>query len=232
MTATQVQELLDETASFPVELHTDRLVLREFSHDDLSSMQSIVGDDRVTRWLSFDSRTRAQTETMLAGVLERQHAEPRTEFYMAVVDPDDRENILGFARLGLGGVQAADLGYAIRPEAQGRGYAREAAVAMIDFGFHKLGLHRITANIGPENVASLRLVRSLGFTQEGTIRDHVYTNGAWRDSESYSILAHEWSAPPCTYCGGRMLPTPRGARPRVYCSSRCRQAAYRDRLRD
>jgi [ribosomal protein S5]-alanine N-acetyltransferase len=58
-----------------------------------------------------------------------------------------------------------------------------------------LELHRITAAIGPENAASIAVVKRLGFTREGCLRDHVFTNGAWRDSELYSILAHERKAP-------------------------------------
>jgi RimJ/RimL family protein N-acetyltransferase len=64
---------------------------------------------------------------------------------------------------------------------------------MIGFGFQELGLHRISAAIGPDNAPSIAVVRRLGFTEEGTIRDHVFTNGAWRDSILYSVLAGEWN---------------------------------------
>ena len=100
----------------------------------------------------------------------------------------------GFARLGLCGVEAAKLGYAIRYDMWGRGLATDAAQAMIDFGFARLDLHRISAAIGPDNHASLRVAQKLGMSHEGRIRDHVFTNGAWRDSELFSILQHEWKA--------------------------------------
>jgi ribosomal-protein-alanine N-acetyltransferase len=64
---------------------------------------------------------------------------------------------------------------------------------MITFGFATLGLHRITAAVGPDNAPSITVVKKLGFTREGRLRDHVFTNGAWRDSELYSILVHEWN---------------------------------------
>jgi RimJ/RimL family protein N-acetyltransferase len=53
-------------------------------------------------------------------------------------------------------------------------------------------MHRIQAACGPDNRSSQRLLARLGFTPEGRIRDHVFTNGAWRDSLLYSILEHEW----------------------------------------
>lgn len=212
----------------PVVIHTERLVLRDFVAEDLDDVAHLVGDDQVTVWLSFDSRTHEEAKAMLDGILERQHATPRTEYYLAITPAEGAESVAGFIRLGLGGHQAADLGYALRPQWQGKGYAREATMAIIEFGFDKLGLHRITANIGPANEASQRLVKSLWFTYEGTIRDHVHTNGEWRDSRSYSLLAPEWAnAPRCGYCG-RRIPAPAApSRTPKFCSTAHRQAAYR-----
>ncbi len=64
---------------------------------------------------------------------------------------------------------------------------------MIRFGFNDLGLHRISAAIGPDNGASITIATKLGFNYEGRLRDHVYTNGAWRDSLLYSLLEDEWN---------------------------------------
>jgi RimJ/RimL family protein N-acetyltransferase len=63
---------------------------------------------------------------------------------------------------------------------------------MTEFGFTQLDLHRIQAACGPDNRASQRLLARLGFTPEGRMRDHVFTNGAWRDSLLYSVLVHGW----------------------------------------
>jgi RimJ/RimL family protein N-acetyltransferase len=154
-----------------------------------------VGDDRVTRWLSFDSLTREQQGQRLAGAIERATAEPRTEWYLGITTTADDE-LIGLVRLGLSGVRAAKLGYAIAADHWGHGYATDAALTMISFGFQVLDLHRITAAIGPDNTASIAVVKKLGFTREGRLRDHVFTNGRWRDSELYSVLVHEWNRAP------------------------------------
>lgn len=180
------------TTSGSVCLMAGSLVLRDFEGSDTDGVLAIVGDDRVTYWLSFASRDRDEAQSMLDGILERQLDTPRSEYYLAITESAAPEVVIGFVRLGLGGVKAADLGYALRPEWQGRGIARAAVSRMIEFGFGDLGLHRLTANIGPQNTASMRLVESLGFRREGTIRDHVHTNGAWRDSASFSLLEGEW----------------------------------------
>lgn len=180
-------------ALYPVSLRGKRVVLREFTVDDVDQVLALVGDDRVTAWLSFDSRSRAEADAMVAGTVQRARAEPRSEYYLAVALPADDE-LVGFARLGLDGVNAAKLGYAVHADKWGQGYATEAVRAMLDFGFGQLGLQRISAAIGPDNAASIAVVQRLGLQYEGCIRHHVHTNGAWRDSLLYSVLVEEWGA--------------------------------------
>jgi len=132
---------------YPVELEGAKVRLREFRLEDVEPALALVGDDRATRWPSFDSRTREQTVQMIEGTIERTQHDPRTEYYLAVVMPDDE--LVSFARLGLDGVQAANLGYAIAADHWGRGYAVDAAHTLTDFGFFALHLHRISAAIGP-----------------------------------------------------------------------------------
>jgi ribosomal-protein-alanine N-acetyltransferase len=151
---------------------------------------AIVGDNQVTQWLSFDSRDLAAAQAMIDGAVQRAQDEPRTEYYLAVATPDDE--LVGFVRLGLTGVNAAKLGYAVRADRWGKGYATDATRRMIDFGFGELHLHRISAAIGPDNAASIAVVRKLGMQYEGRIRDHVFTNGAWRDSLLHAVLKQEW----------------------------------------
>ena len=151
---------------------------------------AIIGDDQVTHWLSFDSRDLAAAQAMIDGAAQRAQDEPRTEYYLAVIGEGDE--LVGFARLALTGVKAAMLGYAIRADRWGKGYATDAARSITAFGFEDLQLHRISAAIGPDNAASIAVVDRLGMQYEGRIRDHVYTNGAWRDSLLYAVLDHEW----------------------------------------
>lgn len=183
--------MTSQQASERVELTGQRVRLREFTARDLDGVYGIVGDDRITHYLSFDSRDREQARDMLAGILERAQQRPRDEYYLAVTPLDDHQ-VIGFARLALGGVQAAKLGYAVAYDQQNQGYATDAVRTMLGFAFGPLGCHRVSAAIGPENVASLAVVQRLGFTREGVLRDHVFTNGAWRDSLLWSMLTHEW----------------------------------------
>lgn len=179
--------------AYPVEIETSRLRLREFATDDLDALYGIVGDERITHWLSFDTRSEKETSDMLTGVLERARLDDRVEYYLAV-DAKDSGEMAGMVRLEVTSPGKARLGGAVALKAQRRGFALEAARAILAFGFGELSLHRITAAIGPENVASLNAVEILGMQREGRLREHVFTNGAWRDSILYSLLESEWQA--------------------------------------
>jgi ribosomal-protein-alanine N-acetyltransferase len=165
----------------------EQVALRDFRLDDLDDSLTVVGDQQVTSWLSFDRLSREQQEERLKGAVERAALQPRTEYYFAVTKKED-DRLIGFARLGLAGVRAAKLGYAIAAAHWSRGYATDAARTLIEFGFKELQLHRISAAIGPDNHASVAVVTRLGFHREGIIRDHVFSNGVWRDSILFSLL--------------------------------------------
>jgi RimJ/RimL family protein N-acetyltransferase len=63
-----------------------------------------------------------------------------------------------------------DLGYAFLPAARGQGLAREAAEAVLRWGWQALGLKRVVAIVTPTNGPSLKLLDSLGFADEGTVQ--------------------------------------------------------------
>src|SRR5260370_21097195 len=151
---------------YPVRLIGSRTVLREFRSNDVAAAFGVVGDDRVTVSLSFDSRSRDDTARMVAEIVERAARSPRTEYYLAIVEPA-ASRLVGFVRLGLTGVRAGRLGYAIRPDSWRLGYALDAAETMLRFGFAELDLHRVSAAIGPENVASIAMVGKLRFVHGG-----------------------------------------------------------------
>ncbi|TCC52891.1 N-acetyltransferase [Kribbella capetownensis] len=173
-------------------LSGDLTTLREFRPTDLDDYLAIAGDDRVTTWMAFDSYDRAKAAEALVGIIERSAREDRPDHMLAVTRRDD-DRVIGFARLAPSGPWGAKLGYAVHADHWGRGYATDASRVMLRFAFTAQGRHRVTAAIGPENEASIAVVKRLGFTYEGHLRDHVFTNSAWRDSLLYSLLANEYA---------------------------------------
>lgn len=65
---------------------------------------------------------------------------------------------------------------------------------MLRYAFLELKLHRLEANIQPENVASIALVRRAGFVREGYSRRYLKICGRWRDHERWALIAEDWKA--------------------------------------
>jgi ribosomal-protein-alanine N-acetyltransferase len=83
----------------------------------------------------------------------------------------------------------AELGYALPNEDfKKKGIMSEALIAVIDYGFNKMGLHRIEALVGTGNTASLRLLEKNNFTKEGLLRQHYFVNNQYEDSLVFSLL--------------------------------------------
>ncbi|MFE4678681.1 GNAT family N-acetyltransferase [Streptomyces sp. NPDC055817] len=82
---------------------------------------------------------RGQAVAMIEGTLERARQEPRVEFYFAVAKACDEARVIGFARIGLAGVKAGTLGYAIAAGERGHGYARDAARTLTSYAFADSG---------------------------------------------------------------------------------------------
>ena len=86
----------------------------------------------------------------------------------------------------------AELGYWLGQDAWGQGYATEAADALVDFGFSKLGLQRIYAQVLDGNDASCRVLEKLGMLSEGIRRAHVRKGKRLCDVHMFGMLRDEW----------------------------------------
>ncbi len=104
--------------------------------------------------------------------------------------PEDPSRLLGnvgLSQIARGPFQNAMLGYALDEACQGQGLMQEALEAVIGHAFSpELKLHRIQANVRPENRRSVALLRRLGFEEEGLAREYLYIDGAWRDHLLYA----------------------------------------------
>jgi RimJ/RimL family protein N-acetyltransferase len=178
----------------------ERLALRELTLEDAHNLWTLYNDPVVTNNLSFDSRTHDEIHTLIGRAMAA-HTQDRVEYLLAAEFLD--ESFIGVARLALdvepvdmdlpvGPSNSAQLGGAIRPNHWRQGYAFEVAELLMDLGFNDLGLHRLWGARGPNNVASRHLMVKLGMIEESRLRDHVFTNGAWRDSIVHVILRPDY----------------------------------------
>lgn len=91
----------------------------------------------------------------------------------------------------LGAFRSAAVGYWVGSELAGRGVMPTALALVVDHCFDEVGLHRLEADIRPENRASRRVVEKLGFREEGLHPRYLFIDGAWRDHLSYAVTAED-----------------------------------------
>ncbi|NNC95798.1 MAG: GNAT family N-acetyltransferase [Chitinophagales bacterium] len=95
---------------------------------------------------------------------------------------------LAFDNIILGSFLSCYLGYQMDEEEVNQGYMTEGLKKGIEFIFESVGLHRIEANIMPSNERSARVVKKLGFTNEGSAKDYLKINGKWEDHNHWVLL--------------------------------------------
>jgi ribosomal-protein-alanine N-acetyltransferase len=101
---------------------------------------------------------------------------------------------INLSQIFLGPLRSAYVGYYIGVAYARQGYMTEALRLMLKHAFIKLKLHRLEANVQPQNVSSIALVKRAGFVREGFSRRYLKIGGRWRDHERWAILREDWSA--------------------------------------
>jgi len=179
--------------NFPV-LSTARLRLRAPRPEDAPAVFEFKSDPEVTGpYAAEPHRSLEQSASWVAARLDNYRHRDSNLWIVA----DAREDrAIGSACLWHFETdrRCAELGYEIGRPHWGRGLATEAAAEVVRFGFTEMDLHRIEACPLAGNVASHRLLRHLGFSLEGTLRERVGRPGRFEDQFYYGLLREEWEA--------------------------------------
>jgi ribosomal-protein-alanine N-acetyltransferase len=177
-----------------VALQGKRVLLREHAPQDLEAVVGYAADPRVARYVPWQPNTPEMARQFIDQAIEAASERPRLSYVLAVVELEGGR-LIGAARIGVESEahRRADIGYVVRRDRWGEGFATEAARVLVDFGFRDLDLYRIWATAHPDNPASSRVLEKIGMEYEGRIRGHMFVKGAWRDSLAYSILRPDWT---------------------------------------
>jgi len=179
-------------------LETARLTLRPFVEGDFEAMHAMRSNPDVVRYLYEDPFTPEQTRDLLT----RKMAVPRWEkegdwFSVAAVE---RASGLMVGDMALSWAserdRTAEIGFVFDPRHQGKGFATEAARALVDWAFRTAGLHRVTGRLEARNIASSRVLEKLGFRLEAHFVENEWVKEEWQSELVYSILDREWPAAP------------------------------------
>ncbi len=149
---------------------TPRLILREFSVEDIDRMHSWQSDPRYLEHYPWDRAAREDTARLIDRFLAWQDERPRWRWQWAIVlgRPGRLIGSSGVRRLAPESPEA-DVGYELDPDHWGQGYATEAVAAVVRFAFDELGLENLTARAVRTNVRSIRVLGRLGFRHTADI---------------------------------------------------------------
>jgi len=174
-------------------LETERLYLREFEESDWEAVHQYGSDPEVVKFLAWGPNTKEDSRNFIRRAIGYEQQEPRKDYVLAVV-LKAKGTLIGGCGIHLSKPNSREGGisYCLNRHFWGRGYATEAARALLAFGFQEMGLHRIFATCDVENLASARVLEKVGMKREGCLREHIWTKGRWRDSFLYAILEHQW----------------------------------------
>jgi RimJ/RimL family protein N-acetyltransferase len=181
-------------------LETERLVLRRFTAGDVQHLFDLDNDPEVMRFINGGVPTpRAVIENQILPVfLDHDERAPAYGFWAA--DEQSSGEFLGWFVFRPRGHDAfdVDIGYRLRSAAWGAGYATEGARALIDEGFTKYGVKRVTATTYSANQASRRVMEKLGMTFLRSFR--ITADDLSRSDTSYHAAEHAWDGDDVEYC--------------------------------
>ena len=175
-------------------ISTPRLVLRRFTREDAPAVQRLAGapevalntlliphpypDGEAERWISTHDE-----------------AFQRGDMTFAITTAEDQGLVGAIGLHSKPDHDRAEIGYWIGLPFWGKGFATEAASAVLRHAFETLSLHRIYAMHFTRNPASGRVLQKIGMRHEGSLRHHLKKFGEYIDVELYGIVRDDWLAP-------------------------------------
>lgn len=141
-------------------------------------------------WIGWDDR---HTPAGFRQMVRQQRSAVRrgTQLPYAVFLEGELVGQVNVANVVRGAFNSAHLGYWVSERAAGRGVVPTAVAMVADLAFGEIGLHRLEANIRPENAASIRVAEKVGFTSEGRRRRYLAVGGEYRDHLGFVLLADD-----------------------------------------
>ena len=183
----------------PVFIETERLELRTVEAEDADVVQRGRMHPEVRRYISGFDAPRSHE-----AVAEEVPADDGVRLLVVPRSGDRAGEPVGEAALDyIDEAEGwANLSFWLFPEAQGHGYATEAAAHLVAFGFRERGLRRVTANAAAPNEGSIAVLERLGFAHEGTQREKTMVDGEYVDMELFGLLRREWPGADAVLDGG------------------------------
>jgi len=175
-------------------IETERLVLRAFQPGDFDAVYAMRSDPGVVRYLYWDVHSEVEARRALEQRISFRALHREGDVLaLAAVLRDTTEMVADvILRYVSAEHQLAEIGYIVHPDHQGRGYATEAARAVLGIAFDTVGFHRVVGSMEARNAASARVLEKLGMRREAHLVENERVKGEWQSEVIYAMLRREW----------------------------------------
>jgi len=172
---------------------TERLLIRQITQADAPNLFALRTDERVMQYVN---RPRPQSVEHIKNLITQmnQMIAENISINWGIFLQTAPQNLLGmisFHRIEKEHYRA-EIGYILHPNYWGQGIVSEGIKGLLAFGFNEMGLNSIEAHIRPENGASRQVLLKNHFVKEASLRQNVYFEGRFLDTEIYSILKEDY----------------------------------------
>ncbi len=171
-------------------LQTQRFVIRAFTENDLETFSQYRSRPEVAKFQSWTDFTYSDALALFKQMDYRDFAESGHWYQLAIADAGNNQ-LVGDIAVQFIDADQLEIGFTVAPEHQRKYVAFEAVSAFIQYAFNTLEKHRVIATTDTLNIASFRLLESLGFRREAHFRQNIYFKGAWGDEYQYALLKSE-----------------------------------------
>jgi ribosomal-protein-alanine N-acetyltransferase len=169
-----------------------RVIIRQSKDSDCEAFIAAIRRSRSLHWKWINPK--AGTRAAFNKYFKSSSPGQNHRFLVVLRATGELAGVINLNNVVRGYFQNAAAGYyAFLPHA-GTGLMREGMLLVLKHAFQKLKLHRVEANIQPDNRRSIALVKSCGFVREGFSRRLVKVCGQWKDHERWAILAEDFRA--------------------------------------
>ena len=165
-------------------IKTQRLILRSAQKDDVDPLFDVFAHPEAMKYWDTPPHTmKSQTQGFVQGMI---NANPENCEDFVVVYEGKVIGKAGFWCL-------PEIGFIFHPDYWGKGLAKEAVSALIDFGFRQRKLTKITADVDPRNARSIGLLTSLGFVETHRETNTIKVGDVWCDSVYFALFENKYS---------------------------------------
>ena len=170
-------------------IKSSKVFLRYTTQNDFEELMALFDSSRRF----YQGLINAPTDAESFRIYADRNLEETNECFVICQNVDNRiVGAINLTQIFRKAFQNAYLGYSLGVNFTGKGFMTEAVELILKHAFENLKLHRIEANVQPQNLASIKVLQRCGFTKEGFSRKYLKIDDVWCDHERWAIIFEDW----------------------------------------